>query len=90
MCFRLFKSVILTLTAHYYNLEGLREKHDQALPYEVLIHAVWGGMWVCVLSRLSRVQLCVTLWAIACQSVHGILQARILEGFTMSFSRGSS
>ena len=61
--------MILTLTAHYYHLESLREKHDQALPYEALIHAVWGGMWVCVLSHLSRVQHCVTLWAIACQTL---------------------
>ena len=46
---------------------------------------------------LSHVRLFVTLWTVAYQaplsmgfSVHGILQARILEWVTISFSRGSS
>ena len=47
----------------------------------------------CVLSRFSRVQLFGTLWTV-CRplgsSVHGILQARIVEWIAMSFSRGSS
>ena len=42
----------------------------------------------CVLSHLSRVQLFVTLWTGS--SVHGIVQARILEWVAISFSRGSS
>ena len=47
---------------------------------------------VCVLSCFSRVWLCATLWTVAHQaiSVHGILQARILEWVAMSSSRGSS
>ena len=44
-----------------------------------------------VLSRFSRVWLCVTLWIVARQaSVHGILQARILERVAMPSSSGSS
>ena len=46
----------------------------------------------CVLSHISRVQLCVTLWTVAHQgplSV-GILQAKILEWVAISSSRGSS
>ena len=41
---------------------------------------------------LSRVRLFATLWTLAYQasSVHGILQARILEWVAISFSRGSS
>ena len=41
---------------------------------------------------LGRVQLFVTLWIVAYQalSVHGILQARLLEWVAISFSRGSS
>ena len=37
--------------------------------------------YACMLSCFSRVQLCVTPWTAARQgsSVHGILQARILE-----------
>ena len=48
----------------------------------------------CVLCT-KLVQLCLTLWdRMDCSppgcSVHGILQARILEGVAISFSRGSS
>ena len=42
---------------------------------------------------LSHVQLFATLWTVCSLpgfSVHGILQARILEWVTISFSRGSS
>ena len=41
---------------------------------------------------LSRVRFFATQWAVAYQpsSVHGILQARILEWVTISFARGSS
>ena len=42
----------------------------------------------CVLSHFSRVRFFVTLWTIA--SVHGILQARILEWVAMPFARESS
>ena len=43
----------------------------------------------CVLSCFSRVQLCVTLWTVCSppgSSVHGILQARILEWAAVSSS----
>ena len=42
-----------------------------------------------VLSCLSHVRLFSTLWTVA-SSVHGVLQARILEWVAMSSSRGSS
>ena len=49
-------------------------------------------LWVCVrarvLSRFSHVQLFSTLLGLGC-SVHGILQARILEWVAISSSRGS-
>ena len=47
---------------------------------------------MCVLSRFSCVLLSATLWTTAHpgSSVHGILQARILEGVAMPSSRGSS
>ena len=47
----------------------------------------------CVLSHFSRVRLFVTLWTVARSwgcSVHGILQARILEWVAISSPRGSS
>ena len=46
----------------------------------------------CVLSHFSRVLLLATLWTVTHQgcSVHGILQARILEWVTIPSSRGSS
>ena len=45
-----------------------------------------------MLSRFSRVQLCVTLWAVTCRLLctMGILQARILERVARPSSRGSS
>ena len=46
-----------------------------------------------MLSRFSRVQFFVTLWNIARPpgfSVHGILQAAILEWIAVSSPRGSS
>ena len=42
----------------------------------------------CVLSRFNRVQLFATLWTVS--SVHGILQARILEWVSTLSSRGYS
>ena len=48
---------------------------------------------VCVVNRFSHVQLFATLWTIHSplgSSVHGILQARILEWVAMPSSRGSS
>ena len=44
----------------------------------------------CMLSHFSRVQLFVTPWTIACQapSVHGILQARILEWVCYALLQG--
>ena len=44
---------------------------------------------VCVLSHFSCVQLFATLWTVGA-SVHGILQARILEWVAMLSSRGFS
>ena len=60
---------------------------------------VWSSHWesAYVLSCFSPVQLFVTLWTVACwsvlsnpSSVHGNLQARILEWVAMPSSRGSS
>ena len=46
MCFRLFKSVILTLTAHYYHLESLRKK--QITNWE-------NGIETCIISYVKRI-----------------------------------
>ena len=43
-----------------------------------------------VLSCFSHVWLCAMDWSLQGSSVHGILQARILEWVAVSFSRGSS
>ena len=44
-----------------------------------------------MLSRFSRVWLCVTPWTVAYNfSLHGIFQARVLGWVAISFSRGSS
>ena len=49
---------------------------------------------MCVLSHFSHVQLFATLWTVDCSppgsSVHGILQARILEWVAMPTSGASS
>ena len=49
-------------------------------------------MLLLLLNCVSRVRLCATLWAAACQASlsMGILQARILEWVAMPSSRGSS
>ena len=44
---------------------------------------------VCVLSHFSRIRLFATPWTVG-SSVHGILQARILEWVAMPSSRTSS
>ena len=38
----------------------------------------------------KSLQLYLTLWTIACQTIHGILQAGILEWVAMPSSKGSS
>ena len=43
-----------------------------------------------MLSYFSHVQLFATLWTVAHQAFHGILQAKILEWVAMLSSRGSS
>ena len=49
-------------------------------------------LWKVKVKSLSHVRFFETPWTVAYQasSVHGILQARILEWVTISFSRGSS
>ena len=70
--------------------------------WEHIYLSQYGGCWTLIFRRrkldmvmwydvLSHVQLCATLWtSLPGTSVHGILQARILEGVAMPFSRGSS
>ena len=48
------------------------------------------SLHVCTLSHFSHVQFWVALWTPPGSSVHGILQARILEWVAMPSSRGSS
>ena len=45
---------------------------------------------ICVQSEVKVAQLCPTLCDPMDHTVHGILQARILEWVAVSFSRGSS
>ena len=53
-------------------------------------HSTVNRLCVCMLSHFSRVGLFMTLWSPPGSSVHGILQARILEQIDISFARGSS
>ena len=46
-------------------------------------------MCVFVFSCFSHVQLFAILWTVACSSVHGSLQTRILEWVAVPSSRGS-
>ena len=57
----------------------------------VVALAIWGR--VCMLSRFSHIRLFANPWMVSSSlgsSVHGILQARILEWAAIAFSRGSS
>ena len=47
-------------------------------------------MYLFCLEKVKVTQLCLTLYDPADYTVHGILQARILEWVAFSFSRGSS
>ena len=52
----------------------------------------WYLLGACMLNRFSQVWLFATVWTISLpgSSVHGVLQARILEWTAVSSSRGSS
>ena len=52
----------------------------------VLLHFVLKGQ----VKKVKVAQSCLILWEPMDYSVHGILQARILEWVTIPFSRGSS
>ena len=56
------------------------------------INLMVGVLLLCAVLMLSRVQLSVTPWTVACKAPLslGILQARILEWVAMPSSRGSS
>ena len=68
------------------------------LQYSCLENSMDRGAWwatvllLLLLSRFSHVRFFATLWTVAClgSSVHGILQARILEWVALPSSRGSS
>ena len=55
-----------------------------------IIHFTEGVFYVCVWSEVKVAQLCPTLCDPMDYTVHGILQARILEWVAIPFSRGSS
>ena len=70
------------------NLDSILKSRDIALPMKVSIlkAMVFPGL---MLSCFSCVQFFATVWTVAHQSsVHGILQARILEWVAISFSNG--
>ena len=60
-------------------------------PKQFLFNFHQGGQLnVLMLRRFSRVQLCDPMdYSLPDSSVHGVLQARMLEWVTMTFSRGS-
>ena len=63
------------------------------IPQEMLISLVWGGHDFCLfwgLGKMIDAQSCLTLCDPMDYTVHGILQARILEWVAFPFSRGSS
>ena len=77
-------------------LEGLIDSVDKSFS-KVWVESLLMGKWnqstkfqtdnACMFSYFSHVQLSVTSWTMACRSsVHGILQARILEWIAVSFS----
>ena len=47
-------------------------------------------MSVCIFKKVKASQLCLTLCDPVDYTVHGILQARVLEWVAVPFSRGSS
>ena len=70
------------------NLDSILKSRDIALPMKVSILKAM-VFPVLMLSCFSCVQFFATVWTVAHQSsVHGILQARILEWVAISFSNG--
>ena len=66
--------------------EGGRRRGQQRMRW---LDGITNSMDMCVLSHFSHARLCMTLW-LPDPSVHGILQARILEWVVMPYSRAAS
>ena len=93
----------LTSTRHIFTAtqQGLQESQDNVkIPEERQSSDIAAGIFVTLCKSLSlyeseskkvkATQSCPTLWDPMDYTVHGILQARILEWVAVPFSRGSS
>ena len=88
------------MTKIHTNLDEYHGHHDEWKKPDTRIHTVWSiqektKLKDCVKVKVLVAQLCPTPWdPMDCSpsgsSVHGILQARILEWVAIPFSRGSS
>ena len=66
--------------------EGGRRRGQQRMRW---LNGITNSMYMCMLSHFSHARLCMTL-LLPDSSVHGILQARILEWVVMPYSRAAS
>ena len=57
---------------------------------QMMMMMMWRDWRPCALEWVKVAQSCLTLWKSMAYTVHGILQARILEWLAFPFSRGSS
>ena len=63
----------------------------KVLPYVEVLWSAWNdGLILLTFAKVKVTQSCLTLCDPVDYTVHGILQARILEWAAFSFSRGSS
>ena len=69
------------LTQHFGGSQGFSENHSKSSPL---------GSGLCVKVKVKVTQSCASLCDPMDYTVHGILQARILEWVAFPFSRGSS
>ena len=81
------KPVKYILLSHFINTWGKLRLQEIKFLTQVL-QSLNDQVYACVLSCFSRVWLFATPWTID-SSVHGVLQARILEWVAMPASRGS-
>ena len=75
------------------NLDSILKSRDITLPTKVcLVKAMLFlvVMYGCEIVKVKVAQLCLTLWDPMDYTVHGILQARILEWVAVPFSRAQT
>ena len=90
MSFLMYFTRVQIIKIHTKCIHKMMSVSFNGIQYWTKIKEFFKTSFQCMLSRFSHVQLFVTPMDPPSSSVHGILQARILEWAAMPSSRGSS